>query len=218
MFFSNRGNNENYFKLITAIVETLFTTCTKNGYDVRLTFEENLNKLVKNLKEPNLTRIQVELHRIIKRNPNVGSRALKANVIHPKKIRPFSELLSAVFCSIAACSEDIVHEKLSEYYELIFRILDRLINDKEYVKMNDELDSTSVINNEKRTSAAKLVERLVSNHTLERLNLSSNKIKFIPRQILHSLPQLQIFNITSNLIRAIPNSLSRSETHLHIFH
>ncbi|CAF5030309.1 unnamed protein product, partial [Rotaria sp. Silwood1] len=27
-----------------------------------------------NLKEPKLTRIQVELHRIIKRSPNVGSR------------------------------------------------------------------------------------------------------------------------------------------------
>ncbi|CAF1478146.1 unnamed protein product [Rotaria sp. Silwood1] len=39
-------------------------TCNENDYD--------------NLKEPKLTRIQVELHRIIKRSPNVGSRgALK---------------------------------------------------------------------------------------------------------------------------------------------
>ncbi|CAF3768514.1 unnamed protein product [Rotaria sp. Silwood1] len=35
------------------------------------------------------------------------------------------------FCSIAAHSEDIVHKKLLEYYELICRILGRLINDKE---------------------------------------------------------------------------------------
>lgn len=97
------------------------------------------------------------MHRIIKRNPNVGPRALKgtdcnflmknierkfslgalwrfaelANIIHPKKIRPFFEHLSAAFCSIATRSEDIVHEKLADYYEFIFRILGRSINDKE---------------------------------------------------------------------------------------
>ncbi|CAF1066773.1 unnamed protein product [Rotaria sp. Silwood1] len=70
-----KGNNENYFKLIKARVETLFTTCDENDYNVRLTAEENLNKF--NLKEAVLTRIQVELHRIIKHNPNVGPNALK---------------------------------------------------------------------------------------------------------------------------------------------
>ncbi|CAF5166603.1 unnamed protein product, partial [Rotaria sp. Silwood1] len=58
-------------------VETLFTTCDENDYNVRLTAEENLNKFVKNLKEAVLTRIQVELLRIIKHNPNVGPNALK---------------------------------------------------------------------------------------------------------------------------------------------
>ncbi|CAF1463772.1 unnamed protein product [Rotaria sp. Silwood1] len=77
MFFSSRGNNENYFKLIKARVETLFTTCDEYNYNVRLTAEENLNKFVKNLKEVDLTRIQVELYRIIKHNPNVGPNALK---------------------------------------------------------------------------------------------------------------------------------------------
>jgi hypothetical protein len=107
------------------------------------------------------------LHRIIKRNPNVGARALKgyllfyliwiskkkflilsgalwrfaelANVIHPKKIRPFFEHLSTAFCSIAARPEDIVHDKLPEYYELIFRILGRSINDKE-IKVSYKYD------------------------------------------------------------------------------
>ncbi|CAF1442512.1 unnamed protein product [Rotaria sp. Silwood1] len=72
-----KGNNENYFKLIKASVETLFTTCDENNYNVRLTAEENLNKFVTNLKEADLTRIQVELYRIIKHNPNVGPNALK---------------------------------------------------------------------------------------------------------------------------------------------
>ncbi|CAF5079902.1 unnamed protein product [Rotaria sp. Silwood1] len=72
-----KGNNENYFKLIKANVETLFTTCDENDYNVRLTAEENLNKFVKNLKEADSTRIQVELYRIIKHNPNVGPNALK---------------------------------------------------------------------------------------------------------------------------------------------
>ncbi|CAF5077268.1 unnamed protein product [Rotaria sp. Silwood1] len=42
-----KGNNENYFKLVKASVETLFTTCDENAYNVRLTAEENLNKFVK---------------------------------------------------------------------------------------------------------------------------------------------------------------------------
>ncbi|CAF5145638.1 unnamed protein product [Rotaria sp. Silwood1] len=42
-----KGNNENYFKLIKSNVETLFTTCDENDYNVRLTAEENLNKFVK---------------------------------------------------------------------------------------------------------------------------------------------------------------------------
>ncbi|CAF3787916.1 unnamed protein product [Rotaria sp. Silwood1] len=77
MFLLSRGNNENYFKLIKASVEILFTTCDENDYDVRLTADENLNQLVKNLKEANLTRIQVESHRIIKHNPNIEPNALK---------------------------------------------------------------------------------------------------------------------------------------------
>ena len=45
--FISRGNNENYFKLLTASVETLFTSCDDADYDVRLAAEENINKLVK---------------------------------------------------------------------------------------------------------------------------------------------------------------------------
>ncbi|CAF5149949.1 unnamed protein product [Rotaria sp. Silwood1] len=68
MFFLSTGNNENYFKLIKTSMKTLFTTCDENNYD--------------NLKEANLTRIQVELHRIIKHYPNVGSKALKGYFYH----------------------------------------------------------------------------------------------------------------------------------------
>ncbi|CAF3889180.1 unnamed protein product [Rotaria sp. Silwood1] len=74
-------NNENYFKLIKASVETLFTTCDENDYNVRLTAEENFDKFVKDLKEADLTRIQVELYRIIKHNPNVGPNALKDQLL-----------------------------------------------------------------------------------------------------------------------------------------
>ncbi|CAF3966829.1 unnamed protein product [Rotaria sp. Silwood1] len=56
-------------------VDTLFTTCDENDYNVQLTAEENLNKF--NLKEADLTRIPVELYRTIKHNPNVGPNALK---------------------------------------------------------------------------------------------------------------------------------------------
>ena len=46
-------------------------------------------------------------------------------------IRRRFEHLFAAFCSIAARPEDIVHDKLADYYELIFRVLGRSINDKE---------------------------------------------------------------------------------------
>ncbi|CAF1447311.1 unnamed protein product, partial [Rotaria sordida] len=59
------------------IVEILFTACNENDYNVPLTAEESLNKFAKNLKEVVLTRIQVELHGIIKHNPNVEPKILK---------------------------------------------------------------------------------------------------------------------------------------------
>ena len=121
-------------------VETLFSSCDENDHDVRLAAEENISKLVKVRLWRAIgfdhyclySRIQVELHRIIKRNPTVGalswfecetweicSGALRrfaelANVIHPKTIRAFFEHLFAAFCSIAARPEDIVHDKLAD--------------------------------------------------------------------------------------------------------
>ena len=42
-----RGPNENYFKLLTSSVETLFLLCDETDHAVRSAVEENLNKLVK---------------------------------------------------------------------------------------------------------------------------------------------------------------------------
>src|ERR1700722_9534364 len=87
-------DSENYFKLLTADFETLFANSDDNNYDVRLAVEENITKLVKNmtkhaysfkicnmyvrnLKETQLVRVQVELYRIMKRNSNVEPGALK---------------------------------------------------------------------------------------------------------------------------------------------
>jgi Leucine-rich repeat (LRR) protein len=64
----------------------------------------------------------------------------------------------------------------------------------------------------------KLDLTILNINTLERLNLSSNKIKFIPRHILRLLPQLQVFNIASNQIRAIPSCLAASGSRLHTFY
>ncbi|CAF3784979.1 unnamed protein product, partial [Rotaria sordida] len=108
------------------IVETLFTACDENDYNVRLTTEESLNKFVKNLKEVVLTRIQVELHRIIKHNPNVEPKILKDQLFEHHNQNVSTRL-----------------------------IICYLVN-----RMNDKLDSTSMINNEKRTSATKLVNQL----------------------------------------------------------
>ncbi|CAF1623735.1 unnamed protein product [Rotaria sp. Silwood1] len=74
---AQEGNNDDYFKLVITSMKTLFTSYDKNDYDVRLTTEEYLHQLAKNLKESDLRKIQVELHRIIKHNPNVGPKALK---------------------------------------------------------------------------------------------------------------------------------------------
>ncbi len=64
----------------------------------------------------------------------------------------------------------------------------------------------------------KLDRTILNMNTLERLNLSSNNIKIIPRNILRLLPQLQVFNIASNQIRAIPNGLASNGTRLHTFY
>ena len=45
-FVLSRVNNENYFKLLTAGIETLFASCDETDYDVRLAAEENISRLV----------------------------------------------------------------------------------------------------------------------------------------------------------------------------
>lgn len=64
----------------------------------------------------------------------------------------------------------------------------------------------------------KIDPSVLSIKTLERLNLSTNKIKFIPRKILRALPQLQVFNVASNSIRFIPSALASSGTRLNTFY
>lgn len=61
-------------------------------------------------------------------------------------------------------------------------------------------------------------ESILKLATLERLILSSNRIEVLPRHLLRSLPQLQVFNIASNRIRMIPNGLASTGTRLHTFY
>ncbi|CAF3830407.1 unnamed protein product [Rotaria sp. Silwood1] len=58
------------------------------------------------------------------------------------------------FCSIAAHSEDIVHKKLLEYYELICRILGRLINDK-------EIKSNQLLEHQNQNASTHLIKRII---------------------------------------------------------
>ena len=113
----------------------------------------------KSLKETQTIRIQLELHRMIKRNPNIGPRALKGSLfnkisrwkifeiffsqgalwrfaefttfIQGKKIRAYFEHLFPIFCSIANRNEETLHEKLPDAYDLIFRVFGRSMNDQE---------------------------------------------------------------------------------------
>ncbi|CAF1305293.1 unnamed protein product [Rotaria sp. Silwood1] len=75
-------------------VEKLFTKCDENDYDVRLTAEENLNHL--NLKEVDLTRIQVELHGVITHNPNVGPTALKDQLLEHQNQNASTHLIKRI--------------------------------------------------------------------------------------------------------------------------
>ncbi|CAF3598174.1 unnamed protein product [Adineta steineri] len=209
-----KSNTDNYFKFLTASVETLFLNCDDNDHDVRLATDENLNKLIKNLKDIHLTRIQVELHRIIKRNPNVGPRALKgalwrfaelANVIHAKKIRPFFDHLFGAFCSIAARSEDIVHEKLPEYYELIFRVLGRSINDKEIKDLllaylaNMSHESSLI----RRSSAACLI--VICHHSRYPMAIARYLITYATDQLLEHHNQTESIRLINGYLGLIKN-------------
>ncbi|CAF4625462.1 unnamed protein product, partial [Rotaria sp. Silwood2] len=107
------GSNENYFKLIKDSVETLFTTCDENHYNVRFTAEENLNKFIKNLKESVFIRIQVELHRIIKDNPNIERKALKVYFYYLTLIYNWVFFLISIKCSMVICrisKSNVSHE------------------------------------------------------------------------------------------------------------
>ncbi|CAF4954161.1 unnamed protein product [Rotaria sp. Silwood1] len=133
-----KGNNENYFKLVKASVETLFTTCDENDYNVRLTAEESLNKFVQNLKEADLTRIQVELYRIIKHNPNVEPNALKeyyelifrslGRPINDKEIKPIQQIcypiVIARFLMANVIDQLLEHQNQNASTRLIIDYLD----------------------------------------------------------------------------------------------
>ncbi|CAF1367683.1 unnamed protein product [Rotaria sp. Silwood1] len=99
-------------KILIINVETLFTTCDENDYNVRLTVEENLNKF--NLKEAVLTRIQVELHRIIKHNPNVEPNALKDQLLGYSDLFDFDQLL--ISTQIGSIEKTCVSEVLKTSY------------------------------------------------------------------------------------------------------
>ncbi|CAF0772812.1 unnamed protein product [Didymodactylos carnosus] len=198
-----RANNDNYFKILSAGFEALFLHCDEQDYDVRLAAEENTTKLVKSLKEVQLARVQVELHRIIKRNPNVGPRALKgalwrfselAAIIHPKKIRPFLEHLYISFCSIASRTEELLYEKLPDYYQMIFRTLGKSMNDKEVkdllqAYLKNLSNESAVI---RRSSASCLV--VICRHCRQPLSTA----RFLLTSAIENL--LQQTNIESRLI------------------
>ncbi|CAF0989463.1 unnamed protein product [Didymodactylos carnosus] len=204
-----RTNNDNYFKILSTGFETLFSHCDEQDYDVRLAAEENITKLVKSLKELQLTRVQFELHRVIKRNPNVGPRALKgalwrfselASVIHPKKIRLFLEHLYVAFCSIALRTEELLYEKLPDYYQMIFRTLGKSMNEKEVkdllqAYLKNLSNESAVI---RRSSASCLV--VICYHCRQPLSTSHFLLTFAVENLLQQTTNISRLIITGSLL------------------
>ncbi|XP_075211811.1 huntingtin isoform X2 [Lycorma delicatula] len=111
-------------------METLLHMCDDPDSDIRMTADESLNRIIRAMMENNIVKVQVELHKEIKKNGNARSLraalwrfAELAHMIRPQKGKPYVQNLVPCIIQIAKRTEEPVLETLAAAMPKIFAAL-----------------------------------------------------------------------------------------------
>ncbi|KAL0277158.1 UNVERIFIED_CONTAM: hypothetical protein PYX00_004532 [Menopon gallinae] len=131
-------NAQNVPQLVGRVVESLIHLCDDKDSDVRMVADESLNRIIRALTESNMIKVQIELHKEIKKNG--PARCLRAalwrfgqlsSYIRPCKGRGHVENLIPCIIEITKREEESVHETLATFIENTFKVVGVFIQDND---------------------------------------------------------------------------------------
>lgn len=191
-------NIEDFQKFLGIAIETFLACCDDPDSDVRMTANECLNRTIKNLMDSQLSRIQVELYKEIKKNGS--SRSLRAalsrfadlcHLTRPVKCRPYVlNLFPSLIKLSERTEEDLIQETLQTAMTKIMPVLAPFASDNEIVSLlNAFLPNLQfVMPSVRRTAASSLV--LICQY-------SRKPQIFFSWLLTHSLQSLNQLNVIS---------------------
>ncbi|XP_071441491.1 huntingtin [Hetaerina americana] len=161
-----KGSHD-FSQLISVAIETLLQLCDDQDSNVRMIADESLNRIIRALTDTNVVKIQVELHKEIKKNGN--ARTLRAalwrfaelcHMIRPAKGKPYVVYLIPCIVQIAKrTDEEAVLETLAAALQKIFKSLGSFTTDNEIkILLNaflQNLSSSSAV--ARRTAASSIL-------------------------------------------------------------
>ncbi|XP_069698723.1 huntingtin isoform X2 [Periplaneta americana] len=156
----------NFSNLLSIAIEILLQLCDDPHSDVRMIADESLNRVIRAMADSNVVKIQVELHKEIKKNGN--PRPLRAalwrfaelcHLIRPQKGKPYVMNLIPCIIHIARRTEEPVQETLAAAMPKIFKSLGNFTSDNDVKGLLkaflQNLSSSSAV--VRRTAAASIL-------------------------------------------------------------
>ncbi|KAG5669568.1 hypothetical protein PVAND_017455 [Polypedilum vanderplanki] len=140
-------NHSNYKNYLQKAVQILILFCEDNDSNVRISAEENLNRIIRNCeRQHQLILIQIELYHEIKKNGNERSLRICLNLfshychlIKHRRKKIYAQNLIPCLLSIAKRREPLVIETFAEFMKTFSRNLLNCLNDYEVMKLIDLL-------------------------------------------------------------------------------
>lgn len=154
----------NFVNLLSFSIEIFLQLCDDPESDIRMLADECLNKVIKAMNNGNIGKVQIELHKEIKRNG--AARSLRAalsrfahlaHLIRPHKGKPYVVNIVPCIVKIAEREEDMVHETLANSLPKILASLGPFATDND-VKVKIDLLSINVVSNKGKNITNKDLE------------------------------------------------------------
>ncbi|XP_063922689.1 huntingtin isoform X2 [Zophobas morio] len=120
----------NFHTYLSITIEVLLQLCDDQESDVRMTAGDCLNRIIRAMNDGNIGKVQIELHKGIKRNGPARTlrAALKrfsqlAHLIRPHKGKPYVVNLYPTLIKVAERPEEQIHETLANSLSPIMTVL-----------------------------------------------------------------------------------------------